>query len=105
MARLANDGPMRSWRVYDKERHAHFLTFSCYKRRRLLDVDRAKKIVLGVLGRERDGITRKSAGCHAHGPREYVSGRQDIGRMPVSRHFTSRQNVVGDRHAGFIVRR
>ena len=36
-------------RVYDSERHAHFLTFSCYKRRRLLDSDRAKKVVLGVL--------------------------------------------------------
>ena len=40
---------MRNRRTYDTERHAHFLAFSCYKRRRLLDVDRAKKIVLGVL--------------------------------------------------------
>lgn len=36
-------------RVYDRERHAHFVTFSCYRRRQLLDHDRAKKIVLGVL--------------------------------------------------------
>ena len=36
-------------RIYDKEGHVHFITFSCYKRRRLLDVDEAKKIVIGVL--------------------------------------------------------
>jgi putative transposase len=40
---------MPTRRVYDSDRHAHFLTFSCYKRRRLLDSDRAKKVVLGVL--------------------------------------------------------
>ena len=37
-------------RVYDDERHAQFITFSCYKRRKLLDHDRAKKIVIGTLG-------------------------------------------------------
>ena len=36
-------------RTYDREGHAHFVTFSCYRRRRLLDHDRSKKIVLGVL--------------------------------------------------------
>jgi putative transposase len=35
--------------IYDREGHAHFVTFSCYRRRRLLDHDRAKRIVLGVL--------------------------------------------------------
>jgi putative transposase len=40
---------MPTRRIYDSERHAHFLTFTCYKRRRLLDADQAKKIVLGVL--------------------------------------------------------
>ena len=29
-------------RVYDREGHAHFVTFSCFRRRRLLDHDRAK---------------------------------------------------------------
>ena len=37
-------------RVYDSERHVYFLTFSCYKRRKLLNPDRAKRIVLGHLG-------------------------------------------------------
>jgi len=36
-------------RTYDRERHAHFLTFSCDRRRRLLDHDRLKKVGLGVL--------------------------------------------------------
>jgi putative transposase len=36
-------------RIYDGEGHAHFVTFSCYRRRRLLDHDRAKRIVLGIL--------------------------------------------------------
>jgi putative transposase len=31
---------------------AHFVTFSCYKRRRLLDRARARRIVLGVLSSE-----------------------------------------------------
>ncbi len=38
--------------VYDEERHAHFVTFSCYHRRRLLDDDRAKHIVAGRLASE-----------------------------------------------------
>jgi len=37
-------------RVYDAEKHIHFVTFSCYRRRRLLDSDRAKRIVIGHLG-------------------------------------------------------
>ena len=41
---------MATKRTFDREGHAHFVTFSCYRRRRLLDHDRAKKAVLGVLG-------------------------------------------------------
>jgi putative transposase len=40
---------MPTRRIYDQELHAHFVTFSCYRRRRLLDDDRAKRIVLGTL--------------------------------------------------------
>jgi len=35
--------------IHDDQLHAHFVTFSCYRRRRLLDDDRAKGVVLGVL--------------------------------------------------------
>lgn len=40
---------MVAQRIYDNELFAHFVTFSCYRRRRLLDHDRVKRIVLGVL--------------------------------------------------------
>lgn len=47
-------------RVYDREGHAHFVTFSCFRRRRLLDHDRAKRIVLGVLNSQ---LARQSGRC------------------------------------------
>ena len=46
--------------VYDDELYAHFVTFSCYRRRRLLDDDRAKRVVLGVLNSQ---LTSRSASC------------------------------------------
>jgi hypothetical protein len=36
--------------IHDDELHAHFVTFSCYRGRRPLDHDRAKRVVLDVLG-------------------------------------------------------
>ncbi len=39
-------------RVYDCQGHAHFVTFSCYKRRRFLDDNRAKGIVIHFLAEE-----------------------------------------------------
>jgi len=39
-------------RIFDNEGHAQFVTFSCYRRRRLLDDDRCKRIVIGTLGSE-----------------------------------------------------
>ena len=35
--------------IYNDELHSHFVTLSCYRRRRLLDPDRTKRVVLGVL--------------------------------------------------------
>ena len=43
---------MTKRRVHDNEMHAQFVTFSCYHRRRLLDHDRAKKIVVSYLAME-----------------------------------------------------
>ncbi len=37
-------------RVYDNEKHIHFVTFSCYKHRMHLQHDQAKRIVIGELG-------------------------------------------------------
>jgi putative transposase len=46
--------------IYDDELHAHFVTFSCYRRRRLLDEDRAKRVVLGVLNSQ---LAARKASC------------------------------------------
>ena len=43
---------MKNKYVYDKGGQIHFLTFSCYKRRKLLSRDRCKAVVLGVLAQE-----------------------------------------------------
>ena len=47
-------------RTFDREGHAHFVTFSCYRRRRLLDHDRARKVVLGVLNSQ---LVRQDGRC------------------------------------------
>ena len=44
-----NDHIMKKRRFDDDELSAHFVTFSCYRRRNLLNHDRAKKIVLGCV--------------------------------------------------------
>jgi putative transposase len=51
---------MASRRVYDRDGDAHFITFSCYHRRRLLDHDDAKRIVLDVLN---DQLSRQGGRC------------------------------------------
>jgi len=52
---------MRTHRhTYDLKGHAHFITFSCYKRRRLLDIDDSKRIVISYLA---SGIKKHAAQC------------------------------------------
>ena len=46
--------------IYDDELHDHFINFSCYRRRRLLDHDGAKRIVLGVLNSQ---LAARKASC------------------------------------------
>ena len=48
-------------KVYTSEGHAHFVTFSCYKRRRLLDDDRAKRIVVHFLAAQ---LRNQNGCCH-----------------------------------------
>lgn len=45
-------------RVYNDEKHIHFVTFSCYKRRKLLQPDQAKRIVTDHLGSRFGGASR-----------------------------------------------
>jgi len=47
-------------RIVDDELYVHFITFSVHRRRRLLDLDHPKRIVLGVLNEELD---RWKASC------------------------------------------
>ena len=58
--RKHHDRGMLSRRIYDDELHAHFVTFSCYRRRGLLDHDRAKRVALGVLN---SPLARRKARC------------------------------------------
>ncbi len=53
---------MTERRIYDGQLDAHFVTFSCYRRRRLLDHDQAKRIVLGVLNSQ---LVKRKASCVA----------------------------------------
>ncbi len=49
-------------RIYDAERHLHFVTFSCYRRRKLLDAPQAKGIVLGTLSAQLRRLDGRCAG-------------------------------------------
>ncbi|MBI4962929.1 MAG: transposase [Desulfomonile tiedjei] len=49
-----------SRRIYDEPGHVHFVTFSCFKRRRLLDDDHAKSIVTGNLARQ---LAKRESRC------------------------------------------
>ena len=49
-------------RIYDQELFAHFVTFSVERRRRLLDLDHPKRIVLGVLNEELETFNARWVG-------------------------------------------
>jgi putative transposase len=52
------DSILNTRKIFDKEGHAQFVTFSCYRRRRILDADRPKRIVISYLNaqlRRQDG--------------------------------------------------
>jgi putative transposase len=51
---------MNRRQIIDDRLYAHFVTFGCDRRRRLLDLDQPKRIVLGVLDQE---IKRAAARC------------------------------------------
>ncbi|MBL4885171.1 MAG: transposase [Planctomycetaceae bacterium] len=53
---------MPKQKIYDDKRYAHFVTFSCYRRRRLLDNDQARKIVQGVLNSQLEKQNAKLTG-------------------------------------------
>jgi putative transposase len=47
-------------RIIDNELFAHFITFACYRRRRLLSLDHPKRLLMGALNQE---LRRQAARC------------------------------------------
>ena len=47
-------------RIFDNERHVHFVTFSCFRHRRLLDHNRSKSIVVAALASQ---LKRQAGRC------------------------------------------
>jgi putative transposase len=54
---------MNKRRVFDHDQHAHFLTFSCYRRTRLLDDDKTRMAVLDVLATL---LSRRNGRCFGY---------------------------------------
>jgi putative transposase len=59
---MGHDEGMPERRIVDDQLFAHFLTFSCDRRRRLLDHDHPKRVVLGVLNERLDRQAARCAG-------------------------------------------
>ncbi len=54
--------PTTKRRIVDDELFAHFVTFTCYRRRRLLDYEHPKRILLGVLNHQLTSLSAKCVG-------------------------------------------
>ena len=54
------DQPRR--KIADDEKYVHFVTFSCYRRRRLLEMDWPKRMLLGVLNHQLTSMSAKRVG-------------------------------------------
>jgi putative transposase len=48
--------------IADDQKYVYFVTFSCYRRRRLLDLDHPKKILLGVLNHQLEQMNATCVG-------------------------------------------
>jgi putative transposase len=53
---------MSSRRIIDDQLYTHFVTFSVDRRRRLLDLDQPKRILLSVLNEELDALNARCVG-------------------------------------------
>lgn len=87
---------MTKRRVYDDEGNPQFVTFSCYKRRKLLDPDICKRIVIGVMNME---LVRRKGVCsafvimpnHVHAIFWFPVPRQLSGFMDKWKELSSRK--------------
>lgn len=81
--------------VHDDEKHVHFVTFSCYKRRAILQPNQAKRIVIGQLGSR---LARQNGVClgfvimpnHVHALVWFPETRQLSAFMNKWKDMTSR---------------
>ena len=87
---------MRQRKTYDSERHAHFVTFSCFKRRRLLDDNHSKEIVIEILDSQLKLQNGKCAGYvimpdHVHAIIWFFQNGQLVRFMQQWKRRTSRE--------------
>ncbi len=75
--------------IYDDELHAQFVTFSCYRRRRLLDDAQARQAVIGVLAEE----LAKSKGVHSNPVRAGLVEDACQWRWSSARHYELGESV------------
>jgi len=81
---------------FDNQGWAQFVTFSCFKRRRLLNQDRSKQVVLGVLTSE---MTKRQVAClgfvvmpnHMHAILQFKNG----GQLPLLMKQWKQRSSVG----------
>jgi putative transposase len=59
---LSDDAVVSRRQIIDDQLYAHFITFSCDRRRRLLSLDEPKRIILKVLRQELQRISAKCVG-------------------------------------------
>ncbi len=53
---------MSTRKIHDDQTYAHFVTFSCYKRRRILDTDTPRRIVISFLSSQLERCKGSCAG-------------------------------------------
>jgi putative transposase len=93
---------MNRRKIHDDELHAHYVTFSCYRRRRLLDHDGAKRVVLGVLNSQLLGRKARCVGFvvmpnHVHA----IVWFPQPGQLSV---FMQQWKRLSSHHIGLMVR-
>jgi len=113
---------MPSRRIYDEGTYVHYVTFSCYKRRKLLSPDVCKRIVIGSLAAQ---LRRQNGRClgfvvmldHVHAMLWFPEQHQISACMNKWKELTSKQisaayerdipaywSKLEDRHAIWQVR-
>ncbi|MDA3897597.1 MAG: transposase [Desulfobacteraceae bacterium] len=86
-------------KILDKENHAHFVTFSCYRRQRILDDEQAKRIVIHFLTAQ---LKNQNGICmgfvimpdHVHAIVQF----QELGKLSVFMNQWKRRSSIQLKH-------